>query len=64
MMIMQNLPKKKFSEGYDYVLMGHRHNPLEFIEGDRKYINLGDWLVHFSYAVFNGKELKLQFLGE
>jgi UDP-2,3-diacylglucosamine hydrolase len=44
--------------------MGHRHNPLEIIEGNKKYINLGDWLVHFSYAVFNGKELKLNIFGK
>ena len=50
----------KFEEGYDYVLMGHRHNPLEINENGKKYINLGDWLIHFSYAVFDGKSLELK----
>ena len=55
-----NFARKKFDEGYDYVLMGHRHNPMEINERGKKYINLGDWLVHFSYAVFDGKFLKLK----
>ncbi len=49
----------KFAEGFDYVLMGHRHNPLEHEENGRKYINLGDWLENFTYARFDGEELKL-----
>jgi UDP-2,3-diacylglucosamine hydrolase len=51
----------KFEDGYDYVLMGHRHNPQEIIEDGKKYINLGDWLVHFSYAIFDGISLNLKF---
>ncbi len=54
--------QQRFEEGFDYVLMGHRHNPLEHNEGDKKYINLGDWLFNFSYAVFDGKELILKNL--
>ena len=50
----------KFEEGYDYVIMGHRHDPLEINENGKKYINLGDWLVNFSYAVFDGKSLELK----
>jgi len=53
--------KDKFTQGYDYVLLGHRHNPLEYEQAGRKYINLGDWIRNFSYAVFDGKELKLLY---
>ncbi len=53
--------KSKFDEGYDFVLMGHRHNPLEFEFENKKYINIGDWLVHFSYVVFDGKDLRLEY---
>ncbi len=53
--------EKRFAEGYDYVIMGHRHNPLVYERGDKKYINLGDWIYHFSYAVFDGNELRLKF---
>lgn len=56
-----NFAKARFEEGYDYVVMGHRHNPTEIEENGKKYINLGDWLVHFSYAVFDGVKLDLNF---
>lgn len=54
--------KKKFEEGYDYVMMGHRHNPLELNENGKQYINLGDWIVHFSYAEYDGENLKLKMV--
>jgi len=54
--------KKKFNDGFDYVIMGHRHSPYIHIEGEKKYINLGDWLTNFSYGIFDGNELKLEFV--
>ena len=53
--------KRQFDEGYDFVIMGHRHNPYEYEENGKKYINLGDWLHYFSYAVFNGKTLEIRY---
>ncbi len=51
------LQKKTFR---NYYIFGHRHLPLELdLEQDAKYINLGDWIHYFSYAVFDGKDLKL-----
>ena len=50
----------KFKEGFDYVLMGHRHNPYVHDENGKKYINLGDWLMNYTYAVFDGHELRLE----
>lgn len=50
----------RFKEGFDFVLMGHRHNPLIHDWEGHKYINLGDWLDNFTYAVFDGKELNLK----
>jgi UDP-2,3-diacylglucosamine hydrolase len=36
----------------DLVVCGHAHQPvLEEHDGGRWYINAGDWLTHFSYAV-------------
>ncbi len=52
--------EKQFSNGFDYVMMGHRHNPLVHQVGEKKYINLGDWINHFSYAFFDGKTLELK----
>lgn len=48
-------------EHFDYFIYGHRHVPSDFsITPTSRYINLGDWIGHFTYAVFNGNELKLE----
>jgi UDP-2,3-diacylglucosamine hydrolase len=47
---------------YDYLIFGHRHLPLDIAINDKsRYINLGDWLNYYSYAVFDGTDLKLQY---
>ena len=53
--------QKKFEEGNDYVIMGHRHRPFVHEENGRKYMNLGDWLENFSYGVFDGQELRIAY---
>lgn len=53
--------EEKFAQGFDYVLMGHRHNPLCHTRDGHKYINLGDWISLFSYAEFDGKDLSLKY---
>jgi UDP-2,3-diacylglucosamine hydrolase len=56
------------------MVFGHRHLPVDMpvapvaagsasrdlaaTDGAR-YINLGDWITYFTYAVFDGDELKL-----
>lgn len=49
--------------GLNYVIMGHRHLPIDWVlsNGESRYINLGDWIRYFSYAVFDGDELKIEF---
>jgi UDP-2,3-diacylglucosamine hydrolase len=48
-------------EHYDYFIFGHRHLPLDKQLNDRsRYINLGEWINHFTYAVFDGHELLLK----
>src|SRR5690606_36726910 len=58
---------------YDYMVFGHRHLPVDMevepaagsLAGDpagamgARYINLGDWITHFTYAAFDGTEMKL-----
>lgn len=46
---------------YDYFLFGHRHLPMT-IELNTKstYINTGDWISHFTYAVFDGEKTELK----
>lgn len=46
---------------YNYFIFGHRHLPLDIqLTPEAKYINTGDWVSNFSYAVFDGKTLQLQ----
>jgi len=48
-------------ENYDFMIYGHRHSPLDIKLNDTsRYINLGDWLSHFTYAEFDGNELYLK----
>ena len=51
--------RQKFQTGFDVVIMGHRHQPFILQEDGKTYINLGDWLEHNSYAVFDGKKIEL-----
>lgn len=58
--------KRKLQEKhYDYFIFGHRHLPMEIQVGaNSKYINTGDWITHFTYAVFDGNEVRLLRYGE
>ena len=48
---------KKDNPEIDFYVFGHRHLPLKLdITENCKYINTGDWINHFSYAVFDSKE--------
>ena len=45
----------------DYYIFGHRHLPLALkVDEKAKYINLGDWLYHYTYAVFEDGEVELK----
>lgn len=48
-------------EHYDYFIFGHRHLPLTIkLNDNAEYINLGDWITHFTYAVFDGNKVELK----
>lgn len=46
----------------DYFIFGHRHVLIDFpLENNKSHvIYLGDWMQHFSYAVFDGNEMRLE----
>ena len=49
-------------EHYDHFIFGHRHLPLDIkLSESSKYINTGDWVSHYSYAVFDGDKLELKY---
>ncbi len=45
----------------DYLVYGHYHLPMDTpINGHARQVVLGDWIFHFTYAVFDGEELELK----
>jgi UDP-2,3-diacylglucosamine hydrolase len=47
-------------EHYDFFIFGHRHIPFDVKIGPgTRVINLGDWITHFTYAVWDGNEIQL-----
>lgn len=49
----------------DFFIFGHRHIVLDLMLDNRsRVLILGDWMHHFSYAVFDGESLKLELFEE
>lgn len=49
------------SPGVDFYVFGHRHIMLDLPIGEgRRVVILGDWIDHFSYAVFDGETFELK----
>ena len=47
---------------YDYMIFGHRHRVADMQIGENsRYINLGEWVLTRSYAVFDGNDVKLEY---
>lgn len=47
-------------EKIDFFVFGHRHLPIDYrLKDNSRYINLGDWIRYYTYAVFDGNEMKL-----
>ncbi len=55
--------KDKLKESHiDYFICGHRHLPLDVqLDNRSRYINLGEWVNDFSYAVFDGTNIELKY---
>lgn len=48
------------STHHDYYVFGHRHLPLDLEVGEKsRYINLGEWITQYTYAIFEEGVLKL-----
>ncbi|MEE9288846.1 MAG: UDP-2,3-diacylglucosamine diphosphatase [Bacteroidota bacterium] len=52
--------ESRMNEGYDYIVMGHRHEPVLMPIGSGWYVNLGDWIDHCTYGMFDGKRFELK----
>ena len=63
--LMQFCVETLKTEHYDYFIFGHRHLPFDKEAGPTsRYINLGDWIINFSYAVFDGEKVELKYFGK
>ena len=65
--VPNNLFAHGFGERYDlpipidYFIFGHRHLPITHsLKNKSKYINLGDWISHYTFGVFDGKNFNLR----
>jgi UDP-2,3-diacylglucosamine hydrolase len=49
------------SKHFDYYVFGHRHLPLDLpVNNKSRYYNLGEWVNHYTYGVFDGKEFQIK----
>lgn len=48
-------------EYFDFFVFGHRHLAIDFrLNDSSRYINLGDWIRYYTYAVFDGETMELR----
>ncbi len=56
--VLQNKP-------VNFFVFGHRHLPLEIkLDEDVTYINTGDWVKYFSYAVYENGRIQLKYFNQ
>ena len=54
--------QKLRTKHYDYFIFGHSHSPFfGELSPNSVYINTGNWINHFSYAVFDGNRCHLKY---
>lgn len=59
-LLYQYCKQMEKSAHYDYYIFGHRHLPLEMdVNQSSKYINLGEWMNHYTFGRSDGKSFKL-----
>ena len=59
-MMVRFAKEKLKNEHFDYFVFGHRHLPVQIKLSDKcEYINLGDWIKTYSYAVFDGEKMEM-----
>lgn len=51
--------QSKIAAGAEFVVTGHFHLPTEYRTEQGLILNLGDWMKYFSFAHFNGHDLRL-----
>ncbi len=58
--LIQHAKEVHKTDKHDFYVMGHRHIPRDYeIAEDARIIMLGDWINNFTYAAFDGEDIKL-----
>jgi len=57
---MVKFAAEKIAEGFDFVVMGHNHQPGMTPLGNGIYVNLGEWMEKPIYGVFDGEKMILK----
>ena len=59
--LYQFCTKQLEKEHFDYFILGHRHLALNIkLNNNSRYVNLGDWISLFTYAVFDGEKVEIK----
>jgi len=58
--LIQFVRDNEKTKHHDYYIFGHRHLPLDLQIENARYLNLGDWVTHFTYAEWDGEKLELK----
>mgnify|MGYP001791278641 CR=1 FL=1 len=59
--LVQYCKRKLATKHYDFFVFGHRHLPLTIsLNTKSTYINLGDWIQYYTYAVYENTSLTLK----
>ena len=56
---MREFALSKLDEGFDFVIMGHRHKAEIVDHNNGRYINLGDWINEPTFGIFDGENFQL-----
>ncbi|WP_114790166.1 UDP-2,3-diacylglucosamine diphosphatase [Niabella yanshanensis] len=58
--LVQYCKERLQEKHFDFFIFGHRHLPIDFrLTSNSRYINLGDWISFYTYAVFDGNDMQL-----
>ncbi|HKL37312.1 MAG TPA: UDP-2,3-diacylglucosamine diphosphatase [Bacteroidales bacterium] len=60
-MLVQHARQMLEKDHFDYLIFGHRHVAVDYpLNEHSRYINLGDWIDHYTYGEFDGREFHLK----
>lgn len=51
----------QIQQGAEYVIVGHLHLPIQTRQNSGVIVNLGDWMYYYTFAYYDGQELRLAY---